>query len=229
MFEIFAYIALLIPGIIPAFIDGIYGSGRGFRLINSIVVAFLMTTFSYLTLAGIYSYYDIEFPLSLFVFKQQSIFDSMLFTEEISVLDNWREITLATLIALVYLAIWLPVVRNQWIGQMLQTLKLTDYSGALDVWSEQSRIALKRRSFVQVIDNNNGRYYTGWFNGYSSYDNFRELILLNIEIHDLKFNLIAVAPIAYVGLPNDNVTILYFNKEWRIRNDLVRQTAQKSI
>ena len=226
MFEIFAYIALLIPGIIPAFIDGIYGSGRGHRLINSIVVAFVITTFSYLTLAGIYGYYDIEFPIPLFVVKQQSIVSSLLLSQEYSLLENWREIAWTSLIALIYLVIWLPIVRLELMERVLQSLRLTDYSSALDIWSKVSKIAFKRKLFVQVIDNKNKRYYTGWIDGYSSYDDFRELFLLFVEIHDFDFKLVAKAPKVYIGLPNDSVTILYLNNERRIQNASSNQKSK---
>ena len=218
MFSLFQLIFVLIPGIIPAFIDGIYGSGRDHRLVNSIVVAFVFSTFSYLVLAGIYGYNGIEFLLPLFEIKQQSFVDTLLMPVELNLLDFWREVIWASLIALVFLAFWLPIVRNQWLGKVLQSLRMTDYSGALDVWSKLSRIALKNKSFVQVIDNKNKRYYSGWLNGYSSYDDFRELFLREVEIHDFDYNLIVAAPNAYIGLPNDSVTILYFNEETRIRN-----------
>ena len=106
MFSIFQITLVLIPGIIPAFIDGVFGSGRGIRLINSIVVAFVITTFSYLTLAGIYGYNGIEFPLPIFVVQQQSFVDTLLMPVEVNLLDFVREIAWASLIAIVYLVIW---------------------------------------------------------------------------------------------------------------------------
>ena len=217
MFSIFVFIAILIPGIIPAFIDGIYGSGRGFRLVNSIVVALLITTFSYLTLAGIYSYNDIEFPLPVFAIKQQSIIDSLLMPIELNLFDYWREIAWASLIAIIYLIFWLPIIRNQWIEKLLQMLKLTDHSGSIDVWSGLFARSIKSKPFIQVSDNNHKRYYTGWVKAFSTFGNFRELLLLEVEIHDHEFNLIAQASTAYVGLPNDNVAVLFFSEERRIK------------
>ena len=85
-------------------------------------------------------------------------------------------------------------------------------------WTYQFTFGIKNKTFIQAIDNKNKRYYTGWVREYSEYDNFRELLLLEVEIHDFDFNLIAKAPLTYVGLPKDSTTILFLTRERRIRN-----------
>ena len=216
MFEIFAYIALLIPGLIPGVIDALYGSGRRNRVVNSIFVALIITTLSYLTLIAIYDLYDMEFPIPLFEIKQQGFVISLVLPETINLLESWREIAWVALIAIMYLTFWLPIVRKRWIMKGLRQLRLTNHFGEKDVWTFQFTFGIKNKSFIHAIDNKNKRYYTGWVREYSEYDDFRELLLLEVEIHDFDFNFIAKAPLTYVGLPKDSTTILFLNEEVRI-------------
>ena len=227
MFSIFLYIALLIPGLIPGFIDALYGLGRRNRVVNSIFVALIITTLSYLTLIAIYDHFDKEFPIPLFEIKQQDYAITFLLPEIINLLDSWREIAWVTLIAIIYLILWLPITRKRWIMKGLRLARLTDHFGERDVWTHQFTFGARTKSFIQIGDNQNKRYYTGWVKEFSEYDDFRELLLTEVEIHDFEFNFIAQAPTAYVGLPKDNVTILFTNEERRISN--AQNTARKRL
>ena len=231
MFLIFAVLA---PGLIPTLINGILGSGRRSNVFNTLSTVFIFATLSYTLLAVIYHHAEIEFPLPIlgsdFQILETGTASNELKTEvnmvsgstrslqEFSLIESLDDIGYATLISLGFLIIWMIIVRKRLIRILFYWLRLTDHFIEKDVWTKIWSDNKNNRKFVQIRDLTNRIITTGRVLLYSEYDNFRELYLKSVQIHDFDHNQIAEAETAYLGLYNESVIITFHTEERRIES-----------
>ena len=231
---IFLIFAILFPGIIPTWINGIFGSGRRSSVFNTITTLFIFAALSYCILAVIYNWIGKEFPLPILgtdfqisspetesqtqTQTSESKSESGGVIESFNLIESLDDIAWATLISLGILCISLVIYRKQLIVKGLHFIRLSDHYGEKDVWTNQQTKAIREKCFVRITDTTKRLIFTGWVTEFSEYDNFRELLLENVEVHDFDYFLVSKSDSTYLSLPNDNIWIDYFTEERRIQS-----------
>ena len=219
-------LAILAPGIIPTVINATFGSGRRSSVFNNIFILFGFATVSYGVLAVIYHLAKIEFPLPILGTDFQ-IPLSQISGEESSPSSsysnfNWvtslDDIAWATMISLGIVYVWMIIYRNRLVEKGLRAIGATNHFGEKDSWTNiHSRPEVKGK-FAVVRDLTHKMIYTGWILEFSEYDNFRELFMSKVEVHDFDHKLVAISQTAYAGLRNDSILINFYSTERRIQS-----------
>ena len=218
---IFLIFAVLSPGLVPTSISGTFGSGRRGTVVNSISTLFIYATLSYLTLAVIYDKIDKEFPLPILgtdyqssIIKSddqtqntssESVTSGIL--ESFNFIESLDDIAWAILIAILFLWFELIIYRNRYIARLLIWLRLTEHFSERDLWTRLLTRGFSRRKFVKITDTAKRLVFTGWVEGFSEYDDSRELHLSEVEVYDFDDLLVSKSETTYLALPKDSIWI----------------------
>ncbi len=128
------------------------------------------------------------------------------------------DIAWATMISLGIVYVWMIIYRRRLVEKGVKSIGATDHFGEKDAWTNiHSRPEIKEK-FAVVRDLSSKLIYTGWIEEFSEYDNFRELFMSKVEVHDFDHKLISISQFAYVGLRNDSVLINFYSTEERIQS-----------
>ena len=234
---IFLIFAILFPGIIPTWINGIFGSGRRSSVFNTVSTLLIFATLSYCILAVIYNWIGKEFPLPILgtdfqISSSEAEFQTQTLDpksesggaiKDFNLIESLDDIAWATLISMVLLCFSLIIYRNRLIAKGLAWFRLTDHYGEKDLWTNLLTRRKKWLKFVRITDSVNKLIFTGWVEEFSEYDNFRELFLSDVEVYDFDFFLVSKSETTYLALPNNNIWIDFLTHERRI------QSADSSI
>ena len=228
----FLVFAILVPGILPTWISRAFGPGRRETVFNTMTYLFIYATLAYLTLAVIYDRIDKEFPLPILGTDFQSItteiesqtqetsmeLESKGAFEEFNLIASLDDIGWAVLIAIVFLWFELAIHEIQFVARVLNWSRLTGQLSGGDLLTKIFSKVIESKSFVRIRDSEKSLIFTGWVEGYSEHDNFRELHLSEVEVHDFDSFLISKSDTTYLSLPNDNIWIDFLTEERRIQN-----------
>ena len=221
-------LVFLLPGLLPAWISGTFGSGRRSTVFNTITTLFIFSSVPYAILAIIYEWVDKKFPLPLLGTNFQdftteastqtsdSEFSFRIAIENFSLFESLNGIAWAMLISLVLLCFGLIIYRNRYIARGLNWTRLTEHFGEKDLWTNQLTQGTKREKFVRIRDSVKKLIFTGWVEGFSEYDDFRELLLSDVEVYDFDEILISKSDFTYLALPKDNIWMDFLSRERRI-------------
>ena len=118
--------------------------------------------------------------------------------------------------------VWLKGVKHKIVMRHLHWLKATDKISEYDAWTdffrsgnpnkEYTEEELRKFKYVNVWNHKRKLLYSGWVLRFSEYDNFRELVLLEVEIYrfDDEINIYGppiVQSRVYLSFANDDVWI----------------------
>ena len=221
--SMFLVLVFLLPGLLPTWISGTFGSGRRSTVFNTITTLFIFSSLPYAILAIFYEWVDKKFPLPIWgtnflkfttetetPTQTQTLGSESSFSlaiENFSLFESLNAIAWSMLISLGILCISLLVYRKRLIVGGLHYFRLSDHFGEKDVWTNQLTEVTKSRSFVRITDLAKRIIFTGWILEFSEYDNFRELLLEEVEVRDFNDILISKSETTYLGFPNDNIWI----------------------
>ena len=227
--SIFLVLVFLLPGLLPTWISGTYGSGRRSTVFNTITTLFIFSSLPYAILAIIYEWFDKKFPLPIwgtnfqkFATETESQTQTLGSESSFNVaIENFRlfeslsTIAWSMLISIVLLWFGLVIYRKRYIAKGLFKARLTEHFGEKDVWTNQLTFGDESRKFVKITDSVRKLIFTGWVDGFSEYDDFRELLLSDLEVYDFDEILISKSDTTYLALPKDNIWMDFLSRNGR--------------
>ena len=226
----FLVFAILSPGIIPTWISRKFGSDRQGAVFNTFTILFIYAALSYFTLAVIYDKIDRDFPLPILGTDFQSTTaeiegqtqnaipksDSRRVIESFNLIESLDDIIWAVLIGIVFLGFEFVLNRIQVVTRVLNWAGLAEQFSKRDLLKSIFSKLTKSKSFVRMRDSEKKLIITGWVEGISEHDKFREFHLSEVEVHDFDDELVSKSETTYLSFPNDNIWIDFFTEERRI-------------
>ena len=229
--SMFLVLVFLLPGLLPTWINGTFGSGRRSTVFNTITSLFIFSSMPYAILAIIYEWVDKEFPLPIwgtnfqkFTTESQDLTQTLgsnsifLAIEDFNLYESLNAIVWSMLISLVLLWFGLIIYRYRFIAKGLNWARLTEHFGEKDVWTNQLTHGTEGQKFVRLTDSIRKLHFTGWIEEFSEYDDFRELSLSDVEVYNFDNVLVSKSETTYLSLPKDNIWMDILSQERRIPN-----------
>lgn len=194
-------IVIFVPGIIWERIDSQYGRDRPTQQWDILRRTFMFGLIAYLITFALLWFINLRYEgwaFKLFAFKKDSTFLDA---------DAFREIAIASIVALLFAAIWLYASNYKWLTRILQNIGATKRYGDEDVWEYMFNSGRAEVEYVHVRDFDRKLSYAGWVEVWSESEKQRELVLRDVIVYDFDGHELFKTPRVYLARKAENIDI----------------------
>jgi hypothetical protein len=194
-------VIIFVPGIIWERIDSQYGRDRANQQWDILRRTFVFGLTAYLITFALLWCINLRYDgwsFKLFAFKKDSTFLDA---------DAFREIAIASIVALLFAVLWLYASNYKWLTRFLQTIGATKRYGDEDVWEYMFNSGRAEVEYVHVRDFDKKLSYAGWVEVWSESEKLRELVLRDVIVYNFEgVELFKIARV-YLARSADNIDI----------------------
>jgi hypothetical protein len=120
---------------------------------------------------------------------------------------SFRQIGVASAVALVFAILWLYATRYKWITRALQAIGATRRYGDEDVWEFMFNSGRAEVEYVHLRDFDKRIVYAGWVEIWSESERRRELVLRDVLVYDFDGHLLFDTPHMYLAREKGDMDI----------------------
>lgn len=181
---------LLLPGVLWARVDAVYGTKKGQSQFEFAVRAMLFGLTSYALTYLAFVMWGASFEV---IDLARAAKDSIL-TRGIVI-----QVGVAMAVGFLASILWLYVVNYKLLTRLLQMIGATKTYGDEDVWDYTFNSNSAAVQFAHIRDFENKVVYSGWVNVFSETGKLRELVLYEVDVYDFEGNLLSSPPRLYIA------------------------------
>ncbi|WP_425989901.1 hypothetical protein [Afipia sp. DC4300-2b1] len=197
----FQLVIIFIPGIIWERVDCAYGREHPKEQWDVIRRSFVFGLASYGVL------YGVAWVLGCF-FGDLGLKMPQLKKEEAFLdISTFREIVLASLVAVICSILWLYVTNYKLVTRLLQKIGATKRYGDEDIWEFMFNSRRAEVEYVHLRDFDKKLAYAGWVEAFSESEKQREIVLRDVNVFDFDGNLIMETARVYLARKAENIDI----------------------
>jgi Family of unknown function (DUF6338) len=119
----------------------------------------------------------------------------------------FKEIALASVVAIICSVLWLYVTNYKLITRLLQAIGATKRYGDEDVWEFMFNSSRAEAEYCHLRDFDKKITYAGWVDSYSETAKQRELVLRDVIVWDFEGQQLFEIPRVYLARKSDNIDI----------------------
>lgn len=197
----FQLVVIFIPGIIWERVDCAYGREHPKEQWDVIRRSFVFGLASYGVLYGaawILGHFFGDLGLKMPQLKKEEAFLDV---------STFREILLASMVAVFCSILWLYVTNYKLITRFLQWIGATKRYGDEDIWEFMFNSRRAEVEYVHLRDFDKKLAYAGWVEAFSESEKQRELVLRDVNVFDFDGNLIMETARVYLARKAENIDI----------------------
>ncbi len=196
-FFFFQLAIIFLPGLIWERIASRYGLKRPPTQFEIALRTFTFGLAAYVITFGLYAAAGWEFHVPDVKHDTSFIADKKYLKEYIATI----------VVSIVGSVLWLYAFNHKLFGRFLRFIKATKKFGDEDLWDFMFNSADTRVQYAYVRDYENNKIFSGWVEGYSGGDKFRELLLRDVQVYDLESRFLYETPLMYLGKDAEKIQI----------------------